>query len=371
MAHHKGWNWQQAAWPKFTYDLSLLEARERLFWEASGHLLGLSQHVEEREHVQLLVEALSEEALKTSEIEGEFLNRDSVQSSLQRRFGLVSDGRRIPPAEDGIADLLIDLFKNFKQALSHDLLFKWHAMLMKGRRDLEVAGAYRHHSEPMLIVSGRIDHPKIHFEAPPSSRIAEEMDRFINWYADSSPNGKAPLPALVRAALVHLYFVSIHPFEDGNGRLARALVTRSLAENLGRFSLIALSETILKDRKTYYQKLEFNNKTLEVQDWLDYFSTIILSAQNRSIEALHFLIKKTRFFDHYRNNLNARQSKLLERVLREGVDGFQGSISAEKYISITGASRATATRDLTELVAMGVLVRSGTGKGTRYQIVLP
>jgi Fic family protein len=152
--------------------------------------------------------------------------------------------------------------------------------------------------------------------------------------------------------------------------MARALVMRSLAESLGRFSLLALSETILADRKRYYQMLEDNNKTLEVQEWIDYFTASLCAAQQNSIEAYRFLIKKTKVFDRFRDHLNTRQIKLLECVFREGKSGFEDGFSAEKYISLTKASRATATRDLSELVTLGILEKTGVGKGTRYQLIL-
>ncbi len=370
MSSKPKWNWQQTDWPHFSYELEAFEALEHVFIEASGRLLGLSEHIDEENKTQLMINALSQEALTTSEIEGDFLNRDSVQASLRRRFGLAVDHRRIPPAEDGIAELLMDLLKSYSQELTHEQLFRWHEMLMKGRRDLELVGAYRTHEEPMLIASGRVDEPNIHFEAPPSRQITAEMDQFLSWYASTGPRGKNQMNTLVRASLVHLYFVCIHPFEDGNGRIARALVTRSLAESLGRFSLLALSETILLDRKQYYQMLENNNKTLAVQEWISYFTACLCKAQQHSIEAYEFLIKKTKLFDRFRDQLNARQIKLLERVFREGPRGFEGGISAEKYISLTKTSRATATRDLTELSTLKILQKTGVGKGTRYKLLL-
>jgi Fic family protein len=370
MSSKPKWNWQQTNWPHFSYDPEPFEAVEHSFIEASGRLLGLSGHIDEESKTHLMIEALSQEALTTSEIEGDFLNRDSVQASLRRRFGLIVDHRRIPPAEDGIAELLTDLLHSYNQDLTHEHLFRWHVMLMKGRRDLDIVGAYRTHEDPMVIVSGRVDEPNIHFEAPPSRQIKEEMDKFLSWYASTGPRGTNRMNMLVRASIVHLYFVCIHPFEDGNGRIARALVTRSLAESLGRFSLLALSETILLDRKQYYQMLENNNKSLAIHEWIDYFTACLCSAQQRSLEAYEFLIKKTKLFDRFRDRLNTRQIKLLERVFREGPKGFEGGISAEKYISITKASRATATRDLTELSSLGILQKSGVGKGTRYQLRL-
>lgn len=370
MTPTKRWIWQQPEWPHFKYDPEPIEALERAFIETSGRILGLSEHVDEENRSQLMIDALSHEALTTSEIEGEFLNRESVQASLRRRFGLGTDHRRIPPAEDGISELLTDLLHSYNQELSHEQLFSWHRMLMKSRRDIEIVGAYRAHDEPMVIVSGRVDEPIVHFEAPPSLQIKKEMDQFLSWYADTGPRGSIRMNMLVRASLVHLYFVCIHPFEDGNGRIARALVTQSLAESFGRFNLLALSDTILQGRRKYYQMLESNNKTLEVQEWIEYFARELGAAQQQSIKAYEFLIKKTKTFDRFRDRLNGRQLKLLERLFREGPRGFEGGLSAEMYINLTKASRATATRDLGGLVELGILLKMGVGKGTRYQLVV-
>jgi len=313
---------------------------------------------------------ITDEAVKTSEIEGEFLDRDSVQSSILRNFGLLADPRRVRPAERGIADMLTDLHTRFDQPLSHQMLFDWHSMLMSGRRDLQTVGQYRTHEEPMQVVSGRVDQPKIHFEAPPSRNIRREMDAFMAWWQRTAPDGSATLPSLTRAGIAHLYFVCIHPFEDGNGRIGRALSEKSLAEHQGEPTLIALSQTIEEGRKTYYEKLEKHNKGIEITDWLVYFGQTILQAQKRSLDLVDFLIGKTRLFDRLRGQINLRQQKVLERMFREGLSGFKGGLSAENYIRITGTSRATATRDLAKLVELGALVRTGELKSTRYWLTV-
>ena len=246
------------------------------------------------------------------------------------------------------------------------MLFDWHSMLMRGRRDLQTVGQYRTHEEPMQVVSGRIDQPKIHFEAPPSRNVPREMDAFMAWWQRTAPDGSASLPSLTRAGIAHLYFVCIHPFEDGNGRIGRALSEKSLAEYQGEPTLIALSQTIEEGRKTYYEKLEKNNKGTEITDWLVYFAQTILKAQQRSLNLVDFLIGKTRLYDRLCGQINLRQQKVLERMFREGLSGFKGGLSAENYIRITGTSRATATRDLAKLVELGALVRTGELKSTRY-----
>ena len=192
------------------------------------------------------------------------------------------------------------------------------------------------------------------------------MKRFVAWFNDTAPGGKNPLPALTRAALAHLYFVCIHPFEDGNGRIGRALAEKSLAQNLGQPSLIALAYTIERKRKDYYAALERNNKDLEITDWLTYFANTILEAQSNTIKRVDFYVAKARFYEQLRDQLNERQDKVIARMFREGIDGFKGGLSAENYIAISKTSRATATRDLQDLVEKGALTRTGELRHTRY-----
>lgn len=362
------WNWQQADWPNFTYDGQALEPLERQFLLQSGEFLGVFRHVSPDERDQLRVELIGDEALKTSAIEGEFLNRDSLQSSLRQQFGLTAEAGRIPPAERGISELMVDVYLHFADALDHSALYAWHRMVMAGNRSLETVGGYRQHAEPMQIVSGQIGEPKIHFEAPPSVRMKPEMDAFIAWFNASAPNGNAPLPALARAGITHLYLESIHPFEDGNGRIGRALSEKALAQNLGEPSLIALAYTIERHRKAYYDMLEASNKNNAITPWLVYFANTILEAQRTTLARIEFSIAKSKFYERLRGQLNERQEKAIARMFRAGIDGFEGGLSAENYISITGASRATTTRDLQELVAKGALTRRGERRHTRYEL---
>jgi Fic family protein len=294
------------------------------------------------------------------------LDRDSVQSSLRRQFGLQGDGRRAAPAEQGIAEMLADLYRRWNEPIDDTTLFQWHRWLMNVRTDLRAIGGYRSHEEPMQVVSGRLDRPKVHFEAPPSSAVAEEMDRFCRWFNDTSPAGAAPMPSLARAGLAHLFFESIHPFEDGNGRIGRAIAEKALAQGTGQPSLTALSLLIHRRRKGYYAQLEAANKTLDVEPWLGWFADLVLAAQAHTLEGLDFLLANTRLWDRLRGQLNARQEKALSRLMRAGVDGFAGGLSAGKYMALTGAPAATARRDLGRLVELGALRRTGQLKGTRY-----
>lgn len=364
------WNWEQADWPHFTYNKTALEPLESEFLLQSGEFLGVFRHVGADDRNQIRIDLISEEALKTSAIEGEYLNRESLQSSLRQQLGLGSETRRIPPAERGIAEMMADVYLHFADTLSHRTLYAWHKMVMSGERRIETVGSYRQHADAMQIVSNRLDKPKVHFEAPPSAQVKGEMDAFIAWFNATSPKGKTPLPALTRAGIAHLYFESIHPFEDGNGRIGRALCEKALAQNLGEPSLIALAYTIERHRKAYYDNLEASNKSNTITDWLLYFAKTILEAQRVTLARVEFSVAKAKFYERHRGQFNERQQKVIARMFREGIDGFKGGLSAENYIAITQTSRATATRDLHDLVEHGAFTRTGERRHTRYSLRL-
>lgn len=364
------WNWQNPDWPNFRFRQELLAAQEALFLRQSGVVVGTVKYLGNDERLQLVIELISTEALKTSEIEGEILNRDSVQSSLRRQFGLQADARQVEPAEQGIAEMLTLLYRSFAAPLTLEMLFEWHRLLMQGRGDVMAIGVWRTHVDPMQVVSGPLHAPKIHFEAPPSASVPVEMEAFCRWYNDTAPEGPHPLPAMTRAGLAHLYFESIHPFEDGNGRIGRALAEKALAQSAGQPSLTALSLTLQRRRAAYYAQLEAANKDLNVGAWLAWFAELVLAAQQYTLDWLEFLIAKTRLLDRLRGQLNVRQEKGLLRLLREGPDGFTGGLSAGIYRLITGASAATARRDLLELADLGALRRTGEFKSTRYWLAM-
>ena len=370
MEYKNHWNWQQEDWPNFTYDLAAIAALEQDFLQQSGLSFGVSKHITSTEKNDLVINLISNEALKTSEIEGEILDRDSLQSSIKKHFGLKVAPIRNHPAENGIAEMMIDLYNNYNDPLTHEVLWSWHEMLMSGRRDLQDIGYYRTHDDPMQVVSGYHHKPTVHYEAPPSKDMMTEMERFIQWFNDTAPTGKVPLSPLLRSAIAHLYFVSIHPFEDGNGRIGRALIEKVLAQHLKQPTLIALSQIINDKRKSYYQSLEKQNKHNEVTLWLIYFGNMVLEAQKYTINQIEFIIKKAKFFDKFKDQINERQHKVITRMLREGVNGFEGGLSAKNYIVIANTSASTATRDLQDLVDKKILIQTGVRKSTRYHLLI-
>lgn len=357
------WIWQQTDWPEFRYDTKAMADLESQFLHKAGMLYGAMRHVSEDDTTALTIQLMSEEALKTSEIEGEILDRESVQSSIQRQFGLKSPRtKKSSPAEQGISEMMVDVYQSYTDKLSHDTLFRWHGMLTNGRRDLRDIGQYRTHDEPMQIISNRLDAPKIHYEAPPSKAMKREMTAFLSWF-----NKRQDAGALARSGIAHLYFESIHPFEDGNGRIGRAISEKALSQSLNRPTLIALSKTIEAHKKDYYAALQRNSLgNLDVTDWLLYFGSAVLQAQDLTQEMIDFLIAKTKFYNRFAGALNERQEKVIARMFKEGHQGFKGGLSADNYIRLTDAPRATVTRDLVDMVSKGALTKTGQLRHTRY-----
>ncbi|MEP1520379.1 Fic family protein [Ascidiaceihabitans sp.] len=366
MTQNTPWLWQLPEWPQFNWERQALAPLEAQFLARSGQLVGASQHLAENDRETLRIDWLSNEAMETSAIEGEMLDRDSVQSSVRRQFGLKTDNRRSGPREAGIAEMMVALYRDFDGPLSAESLYDWHRMIMNGRRDLDVIGGWRQHSEPMQVVSGAVYEPKIHFEAPPSVNMDAEMAAFVDWFA-----GSRDLPAITRAGLAHFYFVCVHPFEDGNGRIGRAISEKALAQSLGRPSLIALSEMIARKQRGYYDALEAANRSLEITPWLLWFGETVLEAATLSQHKMTRLIDKTKMFSRLSGQLNTRQEKALLRLFRAEPDGFVGGLSAANYRQITGATAMTATRDLTDLVTKGALRKTGERRYTRYFLDLP
>ena len=359
---NKKWNWQQNDWPNFTYQSKELKDLEQKFLHNSGILFGAYKHLNNQDHLK--VEIISQEALKTSEIEGEYLDRENLQSSIAYHFGLKAIQKKVRPTERGISDLLIDLYKSYDKPLKHETLYRWHHKLMGHRKDLKNIGCYRTGKQAMQIISSPIHVPHVHFEAPPSHRVKKEMNSFIRWFNET--NQQSPLPPLIRSGIAHLYFECIHPFEDGNGRIGRALSEKALAQNLGQPTLIALATVLNQDKKSYYKALQQASQKNEITDWLYYFSKEILQALNYTQTHIEFLIAKTKLLACLKDRLNLRQEKCLLRMFQAGPEGFVGGLSAENYIRITKTTRATATRDLNDLVVKGALKKIGKLKSTRY-----
>lgn len=365
------YNWQQEEWPHFEYELShledaILELTSRM-GRASGLIDGLSDEIKN----ETLIDMMVAEAVKTSEIEGEYLSRKDVMSSIRNNLGLNSIQEQVNDwRADGVGLLMIKVREEYDFELSKEMLFSWHELLMSGNPMVK-AGAWRDHKEPMQVISGAVGKEKIHFEALPSAQVPSEMGRFIQWFNETSPEGTNRIsnPA-VRAAVAHLYFESIHPFEDGNGRIGRAISEKALSQGIGRPALLSLSRSIEANRNAYYDALKQGQSSNDITEWITYFVNTVLYAQVQAEAQIEFTLKKTRFYDRNQDQLNERQLKVIRRTLEEGAEGFEGGMNANKYMKIAKTSKATATRDLQDLVKKALFVPLGLGRSTRYEVNL-
>lgn len=360
------WNWQLPEWPKFSFEAKRIARMEREFLLKIGSSAAYLKNINQNDYNQFVIEILSQEGSGSSKIEGELLDRESLQSSIRRHFGLISPSKIEGKKESLMADLLCDVYESFQQPLSHEMLWKWHAMLFNDQAHLDDKGKYRTHHEPMQIVSNRYDRPMFFFEAPPSEKVFAEMASFINWFNSTEDTGSL----LGRVAMAHVYFESLHPFEDGNGRIGRALIEKLLSQSVGRPVLIAVSKVLEERRKEYYAALETCNRALDANAWVEFFAETVLQAEEQSRDLLNFLIEKSRLMNQLSGQINLREEKALMRMFESGTTGFKGGLSAENYIKITKASRATATRDLTHLVELDALVKTGELRHTRYWLNL-
>lgn len=369
----KTYNWQQPDWPHFRYDLSDAQDTLVLIAEKMGLIKGEFAHLEENLQTEAMVNLMVEEAVKTSEIEGEYISRVDIRSSIKNKLGL---GVETTPVHDkraqGIASLMLDVRSTFKEPLTDIKLFEWHLMLLNASPNPHLrVGTWRIDEEPMQIVSGHHGKWTVHYEAPPSREIPKEMERFIHWFNETAPGqSKAIKSAPIRAAIAHLYFESIHPFDDGNGRIGRAIAEKALSQGSGHPVMLSLSKTIEAEKKAYYDALNVASRTNEITSWIKYFVTTILNSQIEAEIQINFILKKSIFFDKYKDALNPRQLKVIKRIMQAGTQGFEGGMSPKKYMSITGTSKATATRDLQHLVEIKALNQIGSGRSVRYELNL-
>lgn len=360
--------WQATDWPHWRYDLSKLAGPLVEVSRAQGVLLGRLADVGMTLRDQASLAALTDDVVKTSEIEGEQLNFESVRSSIARRLG-VAIGALAPVDRhvEGVVDMVLDATGRCDAPLSSERLFGWHAALFptgfSGLTRIRV-GAWREDaSGPMQVISGQGLRQRVHFEAPPAIQLPAETNRFISWVNTSTTE-----PALIKAGLGHLWFVTLHPFDDGNGRIARAVGDLLLARVDGSSQrFYSLSAQIQRERKGYYDVLERTQKgNLDVTEWLMWFLGALHRAVESAQHALDAVLVKTKFWQRWSGTaLNARQIKLLNRLL----DGFDGKLTSSKWASIAKCSPDTALRDINELIARGALRKMpGGGRSTAYEI---
>ena len=364
------YNWQQKDWPDFRYDIKVVEPVLWTYAEKTARLSGQLELLPPDQRTAAVIEILTAEAMKTAAIEGELLDREDVQSSIRNQLGLnpvpevVHDLRVI-----GLGQMMADVRQTYSGPLSEEDLFRWHRMLLSYRSDLEQIGSWRQHEAPMQIVSGPLGRQKVHFEAPPSEAVPGMMIDFLRWFNRSSDELDRKL-APIRSALAHLYFESIHPFEDGNGRIGRAVAEKALSQALQAPAPFSISRAIEADKKAYYHALERAQRSNEVTEWLKYFLLTLIKATEDTEAEVLFIARKARYFDRFRDQINERQLKAIRRMFAEGPSGRTGGMNTRKYVGITGVSKATATRDLQYLQEIGALRPIGEGRGRRYELGL-
>lgn len=355
-------------WPAFRWDHARIDEPLATVRHQQGRLLGRLEGLGFDLKKQASFETLTQDVLKTSEIEGEFLNPDAVRSSLARHLGI--ERSALKPADrhvEGVVEMLLDATQNYKQSLTAERLFGWHAALFpdgwSGTHKIKT-GCWRQGS--VDVVSGRGANEKVHFEGPPAEIVSREMQEFMRWFEDA-----APLDLVLKAGIAHLWFVTIHPFDDGNGRIARALADMMLARSEDtEYRFYSMSAQIRAEHRQYYEALEITQKgSLDVTEWLYWFLTCL----NRAIAGAHGIVGSVLVQAKFWQSLavlsiNDRQRSVLKRLL----DGFEGKLTSSKWAKLAKCSQDTAHRDIMHLVAQGILVKdSAGGRSTSYSLMMP
>lgn len=374
----KRWIWEQEAYPHFTYDLNRLECLIQEVSLEQGYLIAMTQTMDSSNIAQRQLEALMSEAISTSAIEGEILNRDSVKASIQRKLGFTKiDTSKQDIAADYLIEILIDANTHYDIELTLERLFGWHnALFPRGYSGLsKINVASFRGEESMEVIGGAAGKEKTYYVAPPKSMLDDEMERYLQWFNTTQPS-------LLKACIAHLWFVIIHPFDDGNGRIGRAITDLVLSkiEKSSISRLYSMSSAINNDRNGYYKALEkttgyVHKETnhLDITEWCEWFLTTLHTALVDTKKKLGYIIQKTTFWDKYREyGLNARQTKVLNKLLDMGPENFHGALSKKKYMAIADAASTTASRDIAELVEIGCIrqIEGTSGRNIRYEIII-
>lgn len=358
--------WERARWPAMRFDAGRLAVPLAAVRHAQGRLLGRMESLGFKLRDEAWLQTLTQDVLKTSEIEGEHLDTEQVRSSIARRLGM--DIGALAPVDrhvEGIVEVLLDATRNCARPLTAKRLHAWHGALFptgrSGMAKIRVARWRDDGQGPMQVISGPVGREQVHFRAPPAARLGEEISRFLTWFEDLDPE----LDGVIKAGLAHLWLVTIHPYDDGNGRIARAVGDMALArseQTVRRF--YSLSSRIQLERGDYYDILEQTQKgDLDVTEWLLWFLACLQRAIDMADETLSSVIRKARFWDRFAEaRLNPRQVKVLNRLL----DGFEGKLTTSKWAKLAKCSQDTAHRDILALIDLGALTAAGAGRSTHY-----
>lgn len=365
--------WQQPDWPHLRYDAAAASSALLRARELKGEVGGMARAIGLEGLDKVEQELWMQEAVATAAIEGERLDLAAVRSSVLRRLG-AGDAGPTDRHVDGLVEVIHDATTHFDEPLDTDRLCRWQSALFPGGtagiRRIAV-GRYRDHADAMQIVSGMPGREVVHYTAPPSSKVPQEMDAFLAWFAQTRHSG---MDGIARAAIAHLWFETIHPFEDGNGRVGRAVADMALAQDTGASTrLFSLSRQLLADRKGYYDALATSQSgSMDATGFVQWFADAFGRACIASSNVIQASLERSRFWArHAQHAVNERQRQLLQRLLEAGDGGFLGGLNVEKYLKMVRVSKATATRDLSDLVRNGMLHTSGQGKALRYHVTMP
>ncbi|WP_300425805.1 Fic family protein [uncultured Thalassolituus sp.] len=376
--------WQHKYWPQFSYDSSKLSALAYQYAKQASQLSGRLSQTDDGDSITAQLDLMVDEAIHTSLIEGESLNPASVRSSLQNYLNLSPTPINVADVKaEGMAALLVDVRKHFNEPLNKEVLFNWHRMVLAGfednilHSDLTV-GQWRDSPEPMQIVSGPVGYERVHYEAPAAQDVDALMAEFLSWFNQQESR---QIPGVIRAGIAHLWFEVVHPFDDGNGRIGRAIIEYALAQDLGMPVVLSMSTHIEKNKKEYYRQLNTASccdvseledpDVLDITEWLSWFIETLIAAQQEAAGKVATIFEKTAFWQKHKNTeLSERQKMVLNKVFKAGKEGFPNGISAQKYAALGKCSKATATRDLSDLLAKNCLRSEGVGRGLRYFIAL-
>ncbi|MCA3051594.1 MAG: Fic family protein [Burkholderiales bacterium] len=369
------WVWQSTGWPPIKVDVQALSATLGRTRSELGKLLGKIEAVGKADIALSARDIWTQDALATAAIEGEALNLDAVRSSVAKRLGVASDYKPAVPRDiEGLLDVMEDAATKWDTDLTEERLFSWHHELFPQEKNSLrqiTPGQYRVAPEPMQIVSGRMTREKVHYEAPPSVSVPIQMRKFLTWFNATRDDGQTD--GLVRAALAHLWFESIHPFEDGNGRIGRAILDMAIAQDMrSNFRMHGLSIELRDQQQQYYDALNRVQRCeADPSSWTIWLLDSLRLACQSSSRVVDQALDRARFWSRHRDvDLNERQRKVLNKMLEAGPGGFEGGMTPKKLQSIASVAGATATRDLVELVEKGLMVRRAAGRSTRYELAL-
>ena len=375
MKSHQRWIWQLPEWPALVFDAQQIQSLLAAARQSQGRLLGKAELIGLEGLQPHMLDSLTQEALTTSAIEGEKLDPQSVRSSVARRLGLDLSGapvREGPRNIEGLVDVLQDATLNTELPLTLERLCRWHGALFptgfSGMQRIDV-GALR--SVPMEIVSGAIGRSKVHYAAPPAEGLAEQLDAFLTWFNQTQPKvGSQSMDGLLRAAISHLWFETLHPFDDGNGRIGRAILQLALGQDMGQPGrIVTLSRQIESCKERYYSELERaqRSKSMDVTAWVEWMLEQFCLASEFASRTIDAAIQRIRFQATMSAvSLNERQQKTMKKLLDAGPKGYEGGMTTRKHERIAQTSTPTAARDLIDLERLGLLTRYGDGRSTRY-----